>query len=155
MPLKATTPEAYIAEMPDNRKAGFTELRKTILQHLPKGFSEVMAYGMIGYVVPHSIYPAGYHANKSLPLPFMNIGSQKNYIVMHHLGLYGDTKLLEWFTTEYPKHSKTKLDMGKGCVRFKNPEQIPSKLIGELVKKIDVKQWIKTYESQLLKGKGK
>ncbi|MDB5223224.1 MAG: hypothetical protein JWN83_1891 [Chitinophagaceae bacterium] len=146
MQSKAATPDQYLKELLADRKEPMTQLRNTIVKNLPKGFKEQMAYGMIGYVVPHEIYPPGYHADPKLPLGMVNIGSQKNFIVMHHLGLYGSPELLKWFTTEYPKHAKTKLDMGKGCVRFKKPGDIPYKLIGELIKKVSVKKWIDTYE---------
>lgn len=149
MTSKATTPKQYVNELPEDRKNAVNKLRNTILKHLPKGFKEVISYGMIGYVVPHEIYPAGYHCDPKLPLGMINIGSQKNFIVMHHMGLYGNPELLKWFTTEYPKHAKTKLDMGKGCVRFKKPDDIPYKLIGELIKKVRVKDWIATYEKIL------
>ncbi|MBA3674606.1 MAG: DUF1801 domain-containing protein [Chitinophagaceae bacterium] len=124
-------------------------MRNTILKNLPKGFKEVMSYGMLGYVVPHEIYPDGYHCDPKLPLGMMNLGSQKNFIVLHHLGIYMNPDLLKWFTAEYPKHTKAKLDMGKGCIRFKNPDDIPYKLIGELVKKVSVKDWIGCYEKNL------
>lgn len=135
--------------MPEDRKEPVTQLRNTILKNLPKGFKEVMSYGMIGYVVPHDLYPAGYHCDHKLPLGFMNIASQKNFIVLYHMGIYGSPKLLKWFVEEYPKHTIAKLDMGKSCIRFKKPEHIPYKLIGYLVKKITVKDWIETYEKIL------
>ncbi|MCG3165178.1 MAG: hypothetical protein POELPBGB_00940 [Bacteroidia bacterium] len=147
MQSKATTPEEYLESLPDDRKKAMTELRKVILANLPKGFKEGMGYGMLGYVVPHSIYPAGYHCDPKQPLPFINIASQKNFIAVYHMGVYSDPKLLKWFTEEYVKHSKTKLDMGKSCIRFKKPEQIPFKLIGELASKITVQEWIDIYES--------
>ena len=146
MQSTAKTPEDYINELPLDRKEAIQKLREVILKNLPEGFIEVMSYGMIGYVVPHSIYPKGYHANPKLPLGFMNIASQKNYIAVHHIGLYGSDKLTEWFTNEYPKHSKTKLDMGKGCLRFKKPDLIPFDLIGELAAKMTPLQWIEIYE---------
>jgi len=147
MTSKATTPEQYIKELPAERREPITKLRETILENLPKGFKEVMSYGMPGYVVPHEIYPGGYHCDPKLPLPFINIASQKNFISLYHMGIYANPALLKWFTTEYAKHSQSKLDMGKGCIRFKKPEHIPYKLIGELIKKISVKDWIKTYET--------
>ena len=143
---KANTPEQYIKELPADRKEPFMQLRNTILKNLPKGFAEVMAYGMIGYVVPLSLYPAGYHCNPKLPLGFFFIASQKNFIALYHMGIYGNSELLKWFTGEYAKHSSSRLDMGKSCVRFKKPEQIPYRLIGELIKKVSVKDWINTYE---------
>lgn len=146
MTSKATTPEQYLKELPAERKEAVSQLRNTVLKNLPKGFKEVMGYGMLGYVVPHDIYPAGYHCNPKLPLPFANIASQKNFIAFYHMGIYASPDLLKWFTQEYPKHSRAKLDMGKSCIRFKKPEHIPYKLIGELVKKVSVKDWIAAYE---------
>ncbi len=146
MQSKAKTIDQYIDELPDDRKKAISELRKTIKKNLPKGFAEEMSYGMIGYVVPLSMYPKGYRCNPSLPLPYMNLGSQKNYIALHHMGVYADKKLLDWFTKEYPKHCKTKLDMGKGCIRFKKMDDIPYKLIGELAGKVTPKEWIATSE---------
>jgi hypothetical protein len=151
MQSKASTPDQYIKELPADHKEGFIALRDTIVKNLPKGFSEEMSYGYIGYVVPHSLYPAGYHCDPSLPLPFMCIASQKNFIAFYHMGIYAQPELLKWFVSEYPKHSKAKLDMGKSCVRFKKPENIPIKLIGELVKKMKVKDWIEIYETNFKK----
>lgn len=146
MQSKAETPDQYIAELPDERKEAMMALRKLLQSNLPKGYKEEMSYGMIGYVVPHSIYPKGYHSTPKLPLPFVNLASQKNYIALYHMGINADKALLKWFTDEYPKHSKTRLDMGKGCIRFKKPEHIPYKLIGELVSKMTVEEWINLYE---------
>jgi uncharacterized protein YdhG (YjbR/CyaY superfamily) len=147
MTSTAKTPQEYIESLPDDRKQAMIELRKVILENLPEGFKECISYGMIGYVVPHSSYPAGYHCNPKLPLPFLAIASQKNFIAMHHMGIYGSKTLLEYFVNEYPKHSKTKLDMGKGCIRFKKIDQIPFKLIGELAAKVSPKEWIEMYET--------
>lgn len=146
MQSNAKTPEEYISELPEDRKQAIMKLRDALLKNLPKGFEEVMSYGMIGYVVPHSIYPSGYHTNPELPLPFINIASQKNFIALYHMGIYSDKSLLNWFVSEYPKHVKTKLDMGKSCIRFKNIEHIPYSLIGELAAKMTAEQWIKIYE---------
>ena len=146
MESKARTTKEYIAELPEDRKEPISKLRETILKNLPRGFEEVMSYGMIGYVVPHSLSPAGYHVNPELPLPFINIASQKNFIALYHMGIYSDKDLLNWFVSEYPKHVKTKLDMGKSCIRFKNTNNIPYKLIGELVSKMSAEQWINKYE---------
>ena len=126
-------------------------LRETLLTHLPKGFEETMSYGMPAYVVPHSLYPAGYHCKPAEPLPYISIASQKNFIALHHVGMYMSPELTAWFTAEYPKHSKTKLDMGKGCIRFKKPEAIPLDLIGELAGRMTPGQWIEIYERVLRK----
>jgi hypothetical protein len=146
---KATTPDQYIKELPADRKDAMIKLRETVRKNIPKGFKEVMGYGSMGYSVPHELYPAGYHCDPKQPLPFAGIASQKNFISFYHMGLYADPKLLKWFTTEFAKQSTAKLDMGKSCVRFKKPEHIPYKLIGELMKKITVKDWIKTYEENM------
>lgn len=149
MQSKATTVKEYLETLPDERKEAVAELRKVIVKNLPEGFKETMGYGMIGYVVPHSLYKNGYHCNPELPLPFINIASQKNFVAVYHMGLYCDKKLLDWFTAEYAKQSKTKLDMGKSCIRFKKPEQIPFKLIGELAAKMTPQDWIALYEKGL------
>jgi uncharacterized protein YdhG (YjbR/CyaY superfamily) len=151
MQSKAATVEEYLETLPEERKAAVTELRKQIKKNLPKGFKETMGYGMAGYVVPHSKYPAGYHCDPKQPLPFLGFASQKNFIALYHMGLYADQKLLKWFTDEYPKHSSRKLDMGKSCIRFKKPEEIPFKLIGELVSKMTPDDWIQLYEKALKK----
>ena len=147
MKIEASTPEQYTAQLPDDRKHAISKLRQTILSNIPKGFKETMSYGMIGYVVPHSIYPAGYHCDPKQPLPFINIASQKNFIALYHMGIYANKELFEWFVTEYPKHSKSKLDMGKSCIRFKKMEQIPYELIAELARKFSVDKWISTYQT--------
>jgi hypothetical protein len=146
---KAKTPEEYVRELPEERKAIITEMRNTLIKNLPKGFQEVMSYGMLGYVVPHSLYPAGYHCDPKLPLPFISLASQKNFIALYHMGVYADSKLLAWFQQEWTKTSKKKLDMGKSCLRFKKPEDVPIKLIGELVKKMSPQDWIKLYEKNV------
>lgn len=146
---KAATSDEYFAALPEDRKAPMLRLRDIFLKHLPKGFEERMAYGMIGYVVPHALYPPGYHCDPKLPLGFVSIASQKNFIALYHMGLYGCRPLLDWFVAEYPKHSKAKLDMGKSCVRFKKPETIPFDLIAELAKKLTPQQWIEQYEAAL------
>ena len=147
MQIKAATPEDYANQLPGDRKLAIETLRKTILENLPKGFEETIGYGMIAYVVPHSIYPKGYHVNPKLPLPFINVASQKNFVALYHMGLYANKNLLSWFAKAYSEESLTRLDMGKSCIRFKKPEQIPFKLIGELASKITVQEWISIYES--------
>jgi len=151
MKYEANTVEEYIVQLPEDRIAPFKKLRETILDSLPKGFEEGMGYGMPTYYVPHSLYPDGYHCDPKLPLPFINIASQKNFIAFYNMGIYSNPKLLEWFTTEYPNYVKTKLDMGKSCIRLKRMDQIPFELLGELVSKVSVKDWIDTYESVVKK----
>ena len=145
------TPDAYIDSLPDDRKDAMTKLRKIIKKNMPKGFKEEMSYGGLGYIVPHSVYPAGYHCDPKLPLPFMGVASQKNFIAVYHMGIYADPKLLKWFTESYAKVSKTKLDMGKSCIRFKKMDQIPYELIGKLCSKINADKWIHIYESTIQK----
>jgi len=149
MQSKATTPEQYLAELPEDRKEPMSRLRETIRQHLPAGFQETISYGMIGYVVPHSSYPEGYHCDPDKPLPFINIASQKNFIALYHMGIYNDPELLAWFKAEYPKYVPTKLDMGKSCIRFKNNKHIPYPLIADLVSRITPGQWVERYESAI------
>lgn len=151
MPGKATTIDQYMADLPEDRQKTIEELRNVINKNIPKGFHEEMNYGMIGYVVPHTLYPDGYHCDPKLPLPFLSMASQKNSINIYHMGIYADPALLKWFTTEFPKHSTKKLDMGKSCIRFKKPEDIPFKLIGELVSKMSVKDWVASYEKNYKK----
>lgn len=151
MQLKVTTVEEYIQELPEERKEAINKLRKAFKKNLPKGFKEEMSYGMIGYVVPHSLYPSGYHCNPSLPLPFINIASQKNFIAVYHMGIYANPVLMKWFTDEYPKHTNAKLDMGKSCIRFKKPETIPFKLFEELATKMTVQDWVDSYTSAFRK----
>ena len=146
MQSKATTPDEYVAQMPAERQVAFNKLRAAIKKNLPKGFKEEMSYGMIGYVVPHSLYPAGYHCNPKLPLPFMNIASQKNFIAVYHMGVYADPTLLKWFTDAHAKASSKKLDMGKSCMRYKKPDDIPFDLIGQLASKMSTDEWIARYE---------
>ncbi|MEP7318912.1 MAG: DUF1801 domain-containing protein [Panacibacter sp.] len=153
MQSKATTIEQYLNELPEDRKVAMTKLRNEILKNIPKGFEETMSYGMIGYVVPHSLYPKGYHCDTKLPLPFMNIALQKNFIAVYNMCVYGDKLLHDWFVKEYAKASTLKLDMGKSCIRFKNPEKIPFELIGKLAAKITPQQWIDIYEKNLSRTK--
>jgi hypothetical protein len=151
---KAATPDQYFAELPEDRQAPMLRLRRIFLKELPPGFEERMTYGMVGYVVPHSLYPPGYHCDPKLPLGFVSIGSQKHFIGLYHSCLYGCTPLSDWLVAEYPKHSKAKLDMGKCCIRFKKPEAIPFDLIAELARKITPQQWIEQYEAALKRKAG-
>lgn len=146
MQYKASSPEDYIDQVPEERRNTLKKLCQTIKDNLPTGFEEGIQYGMIGYYVPHSIYPDGYHCNTSEPLPFMSVASQKNAIHMYHSGIYSVPELHDWIVTEYPKHSKRKLDMGKSCIRFKHIQDIPFELIGQLASKLTVKEWVAVYE---------
>jgi hypothetical protein len=151
MQSQSKSVDEYISQIPDSQRDAIIMLRKTILENIPKEFSEEMSYGMIGYVVPFNAYPKGYHCNAKLPLPFLNLAAQKNFISFYHMGIYANPELLKWFVEEFPKHSNLKLDMGKGCMRFKNAALIPYTLIGELVQKMTVQNWIDLYESKFIK----
>jgi uncharacterized protein YdhG (YjbR/CyaY superfamily) len=146
------TVDNYIEQLPEDRKAAMESLRKIFSENLPDGFQECMSYGMIGYVVPHSIYPAGYHCDAKLPLPFINLASQKSHIAVYHMGIYADQVLLDWFQESFSKNVKGKLDMGKSCIRFKKPEQIPYELFAELARKMSVQDWIDLYEKNYKKS---
>ncbi len=151
MKYPAKTADEYIKALPADKREDFLKLRNTVLKSLPKGFEETMNYGMLGYVVPHSLYPPGYHCDPKLPLPFINLALQKNFIGFYHMGIYANPELLNWFQMEYAKQVPQKLDMGKSCIRFKKPENIPHKLIAQLCKKITPKMWIQIYESNVKK----
>lgn len=143
---------AYIEQVPEHQKVAFLNLRETLKTNLPEGFQEMLSYKMLGFVVPHDIYPNGYHCDPKLPLPFINLAYQKNFIALYHMGIYVQPELLAWFQDTYPKHSKAKLDMGKSCIRFKKYDAIPYELIAQLCRKISVSQWIEIY-SQNIKPK--
>jgi hypothetical protein len=149
MQSKATTINEYIAELPEERQATVLKLHRLITTNLPKGFEAIMNYGMIGYVVPHNLYPSGYHCDPKLPLPFAGLASQKGAISFYHMGIYADNSLLEWFQHEYAKRIPYKLDMGKSCIRFKNESRIPFELIADLMQKMSVKAWIELYEKNI------
>lgn len=151
MPTKPLTISEYLSALPADRQSAIEQLRKVIKKNLPKGFSEEMNYGMIGYVVPLFLYPSGYHCKPTEPLPFMNIASQKNFIAVYHMGLYADPALMKWFTSEYAKQYTQKLDMGKSCIRFKKTESIPFELLGKLAAKMTPAEWIVLYEKAVRK----
>lgn len=151
MQYKASSVEDYIGQLPEERQSAIQKLRETIAQNLTGDFEEGILYNMIGFYVPHSKYPDGYHCNPKDPLPFINIASQKNFIALYHMGLYAQKDLHDWFVLEYPKHCKYKLDMGKSCVRFKKVEDIPYDLIAQLCEKMKTDQWIELYETTLKK----
>lgn len=149
MQYKASSPEEYMAQLPEERQIVIGKIRTQIKNNLPQGFEEQISYGMLGFVVPHSVYPDGYHCDPKLPLPFINLASQKNYVALYHSGIYADQNLYDWFVAEYPKHCKRKLDMGKSCIRFKSMDDIPYQLIGVLCSKMTVKDWIALYEKNV------
>lgn len=146
------TPSEYISniEAPE-RRAAFERLRAVVLENIPEGFEECISYGMIGYVVPHRLYAPGYHCDPKLPLPFVSIAAQKNFIALYHMGVYAVPALHDWFVAEYPQHAKGKLDMGKSCIRFKKTDDIPFDLIAQLLQKMTVEDWVGVYESEIKK----
>ena len=148
MTSTTSTPDAYVTAIDEARREAFSKLRETILANISPDFQEEMSYGHIGYVVPHSLYPSGYHCDPKLPLPFVAIAAQKNFIAVYHMGIYARPELMEWFVNEFPKHSKSKLDMGKSCIRFKKAGEIPLELIGQLMQKMSAQDWINVYETQ-------
>ncbi|MBV9214616.1 MAG: DUF1801 domain-containing protein [Acidobacteria bacterium] len=149
MSTKPSTPDEYIASLPDDRGEAITQLREAINKNLPKGFKECLPYGMLGWVVPHETYPAGYHCDPSKPLMLMALASNKSGISLHHLGLYANKELTEWFQGEWTKYATRKLDMGKGCIRFKKMDDIPVALIGQLATKLSPAEWVGFYEKAL------
>jgi uncharacterized protein YdhG (YjbR/CyaY superfamily) len=151
MPTKPTKIIEYLAQLPEGRKSPFEKLRTTILENIPEGFEERMSYGMIGYVVPHTIFPAGYHCDPKLPLPFINIANQKGFIALYHMGVYADEEIYKWFVNEYGNRCKYKLDMGKSCIRFKKMDDIPYDLVAELMGKFTPETWIKLYQDNFIK----
>lgn len=151
MKAEGKTVEEILINLPQDRVEPFNKLHDVIVKNLPKGFEAAISYGGLGYVIPHSLYPAGYHCKPSEPLPFAGLASQKNSLNFYHMGIYSDPKLLNWFVNEFPKHTKQKLDMGKSCIRFKKFDDIPYQLIGELMKKMSANDWINIYEKNLKK----
>lgn len=149
MKTNGKTVKDILTDLPIDRVTPFNKLHEVIIKNLPKGFEAAISYGGLGYIVPHTIYPAGYHCKPSEPLPFAGLYSQKNSINFYHMGIYSDPKLLVWFVKEYPNHTNQKLDMGKSCIRFKKLNDIPYLLIGKLMKKMSVSEWIKIYETNL------
>jgi hypothetical protein len=143
----------YLELLPTDRQEALTKLITLAESNLPNGFEAIIQYKMPSFVVPKSIYPAGYHCTPTEPLPFISFASQKNFIAIYHMGLYSLPELYEWFVNEYPKHSKSKLDMGKSCIRFKKTHEIPYELLGELFTKMTPNQWIELYESKLKAGR--
>ena len=147
---KATTVKDYLAGLPAERRAALEQVRKVILENLDKNLEEGPLYGMIGYYVPHRIFPAGYHCDPKTPLPFAVLGAKKNYLALHLMGLYANEAQAAWFKAEWAKRGK-KLDMGKACVRIKKVKDVPLDVIGQHFARIPAKSYIEGYE-KVLKG---
>ena len=137
----------YIDNVQEERKSVFLQVLEAVRKGIPSDFEECISYGMIGFVVPHSLYPKGYHCDPKLPLPFISLANQKNSINLYHMGIYANADLLDWFVDSYNKSSCSKLDMGKSCIRFNPKKEIPYLLIQELCSKMKAEEWIKLYES--------
>lgn len=154
MQSKAKTVKEYLAALPEDRRAALEAVRRVILDNLDKDYEEGMSYGMIGYCVPHSVFPHGYHCDPRQPLPFASLASQKGHMSVSMMSVYMDSPLKEWFIQEWKKTGK-KLDMGAACIRFKRVEDLPLELIGEAVRRMPAKKWIKVYTDALAsRGKG-
>ena len=151
MKIEANSVEDYLNQVPEERSLSFRKLHETISQNLPPGFQEQLSYGMIGWSIPLETYPAGYHCTPNTPLPFINLASQRNFIALYHMGIYAEPDLVNWFVAEYPKNCSRKLDMGKSCIRFKKPEDIPFELVADLCKKTTPQDWITLYEREFIK----
>ena len=148
---KATTVEAYMAELSPGRRAALEEVRGVILDNLPKGYEEGMQFGMIGYYVPHEVYPPGYHCDPKQPLPFAGLASQKNHMSLYFMCVYGNPEQEGWFRSAWAATGK-KLDTGKSCVRFKKVADLPLEVIGETVRRVPVKKFIEFYEGAFAKA---
>ena len=146
MGMPVSTVSEYLKNIPADQKVAFEQLRKSVLSSLPEGLEECISYNMLWYVVPHSVYPAGYHCDPKLPLPFISIAYQKNSINLYHMWMHAKPEISERFQNERKKHSSRKLDMGKSCIRLKYYDDIPYILIEELIGKMSMKEWIDIYE---------
>ena len=151
MKYKATSPEDYISQVPEERQDTLKKLRKVIKDNLPKGFEEGIQYKMIGYYVPHSVYPDGYHCDPKLPLPCASIANQKNFIAFYHMAISANKELNDWFVAEYPKHSKFNSDMGQSCVRLTTVVDIPYELIDQVMQKLTYENWVNLYDKNIKK----
>jgi uncharacterized protein YdhG (YjbR/CyaY superfamily) len=153
MNSNAATVEEYLESMDPKWKDLIGKLKKSLEENLPEGFEETMSYGMIGFVVPHSIYPKGYHVNPKEPLPFISLAAQKNNVSLYHMGIYDDEGLLDWFNERYMKDIGRKPNIGKSCIRFKKESDVPYQLLEDLFQKISVEDHIKSYEESMKKLK--
>jgi uncharacterized protein YdhG (YjbR/CyaY superfamily) len=152
MPAAPSTVEEYLAALPKDRREALDAIRKVIRKNLPKGYEEGIQYGMIGYFVPHSLYPAGYHCDPKQPLPFVHLASQKNHMAIYLFCLYMDEEAMERFTTAWQQTGK-KLDMGKSCVRFKKLDQVALDVVADAIRAIPVKDFVAHYDASRPKKK--
>ncbi|MCB0826825.1 MAG: DUF1801 domain-containing protein [Armatimonadetes bacterium] len=154
MASKYASVQDYLDSLPEDRRVAIEAVREVILRNLPKGFEEGIQYNMIGYYVPHSIYPDGYHCDPKEPVPFISLASQKSHMAVYMFCIYASEELTNWFIEEYKKSGK-KMDMGKSCVRFKKLENLPLELVGEAVGKISLEEFVAMYEEQIPPSKRK
>ena len=147
----AKTPQEYIDQLPSDRQEIMKRLRAAVLEHLPEGLEEIMLYGIICYVIPHSLYPKGYHVDPKLPLMMLAIASQKNHIALYYVGVYTFPPVHAWFLEAYAQVMGKKPDIGKSCIRFRPTANIPYELLGELCGKVSVSEYIRAYEQILEK----
>jgi hypothetical protein len=154
MTSQATSVEDYLASLPEDRREALEAIRQRILQNLPEGMEEGMQYGAIGYYVPHSVYPAGYHCDKKQPLPFAGLASQKNHMALYLFGVYMSPEDEQWFRESWLATGK-KLDMGKSCVRFKKLEDVPLGVVGEAFSRRSTNEFVELYEKAIGDAKKK
>jgi hypothetical protein len=146
MQSSAKTPTEYLASLPPERRRELAAVRSVIKEHLPKGFVETMQYGMITYVVPLKVYPAGYLGKKDVPVPYASLAAQKGHLALYLMCVYGNPKLERWFKSAWEKSGK-KLDMGKSCVRFKSADALALEVIAEAIERTPVKDFVELYEA--------
>ena len=153
MQSKAATVDEYLRELPPDRRAAIEAVRNVMRRNMDKGYQERMAYGMIGYSVPHSTYPAGYHCDPKMALPFAGLASQKNHMALYMMCHYSNPTEEDWFRKAWDKEVKAgrakKLDMGKSCIRFKKLDDLPLEVIGEAIARMPAKKWIEVYQTAI------
>ena len=147
MKVIANTVDEYIAAAPEERQEALRRIRALLSEHLPQGFEERLGYGMPAFVVPHDLYPEGYHCDPSLPLPFVSFANQKNFVALYHMGLYASPDDMAWFKASWDAKASGKLDMGKSCIRFKNMAKIPWALLVQLARRMTPEDWVARYEA--------
>ena len=151
MQSDAKTPQEYLEQLPPDRRETMENLRAAVLENLPSGLMEIMLYGMICYVIPHSLYPKGYHVDPKLPVTMLGIASQKNHIALYHMGIYAFPQVCQWFMAAYGRAMGKKPDIGKSCIRFRLAANIPYGLLGELCSKVTVTDYLRVYEQERAK----
>jgi hypothetical protein len=143
---KAATVSEYLKSLPEDRRKELSKVRSVIKKHIPKGYKETLQYGMISYVVPLSLYPAGYLNKKDVPLPFVSLAAQKSHLALYLMNVSGDPKLERWFRGAWAK-TKKKLDMGKACVRFEVADDLALEVVGEVIARTPVAAYVERYEA--------